>query len=73
MEQLIGLVKPLLPIMLLAILLGVLGYLCAIFLTILAGYGILHGLFCNVRILYTGNAGSNTDHSCSAARYSAFR
>lgn len=29
--------------------------------------------FCNVRILYTGNAGSNTDHSCSAARYSALR
>lgn len=45
MGQLIGLVKPLLPIMFLAILLGVLGYLCAIYLTILAGYGILHGLF----------------------------
>lgn len=42
MGQLIGLVKPLLPIMCLAIFLGVLGYLCAIFLTILAGYGILH-------------------------------
>ncbi|MCR5667312.1 MAG: ABC transporter ATP-binding protein/permease [Eubacterium sp.] len=36
MLRLIGLVKPLLPIMLLAILLGVIGYLCAIFLTILA-------------------------------------
>ncbi|MCI7791438.1 MAG: ABC transporter ATP-binding protein/permease [Lachnospiraceae bacterium] len=45
MGQLIGLVKPLLPIMFLAILLGVLGYLCAIFLTILAGYGVLHSLF----------------------------
>lgn len=45
MGQLIGLVKPLLPIMFLAILLGVLGYLCAIFLTILAGYGILQGFF----------------------------
>ncbi|MGN0376478.1 MAG: amino acid ABC transporter ATP-binding/permease protein [Suilimivivens sp.] len=45
MGQLIGLVKPLFPIMCLAILLGVLGYLCAIFLTILAGYGILNGLF----------------------------
>lgn len=41
MGQLIGLVKPLLPIMCVAVLLGVLGYLCAIFLTILAGYGIL--------------------------------
>ena len=41
MGQLIGLVKPLLAIMCLAISLGVLGYLCAIFLTILAGYGLL--------------------------------
>ena len=45
MGQLVGLVKPLLPLMCLAVLLGVLGYLCAIFLTILAGYGLLHGLF----------------------------
>lgn len=44
MGQLIGLVKPLLLLMCLAILLGVLGYLCAIFLTILTGYGMLHGL-----------------------------
>jgi len=36
MESLIGLVKPLLHIMLAAIILGTLGYLCAIFLTILA-------------------------------------
>ena len=69
MGQLIGLVKPLLPIMFLAILLGVLGYLCAIFLTILAGYPA--GTFCNVRILYPGNAGSNTDYSCSVARHPA--
>ena len=41
MGQLIGLVKPLLPVMCLAILFGVVGYLCAIFLTIFAGYGIL--------------------------------
>ncbi len=45
MGQLIGLVKPLLPIMFLAIFLGVLGYLCGIFLTIIAGYGILNVLF----------------------------
>lgn len=44
MGGLIGLVKPLLPIMCLAVLLGVLGYLCAIFLTIFAGYGLLNGL-----------------------------
>lgn len=44
MGALIGLVKPLLPIMCLAIVLGVIGYLCAIFLTILAGYGLLHAL-----------------------------
>ncbi|MGN0168421.1 MAG: amino acid ABC transporter ATP-binding/permease protein [Acetatifactor sp.] len=41
MGRLIGLVKPLLPIMCIAVILGVLGYLCAIFLTILAGYGII--------------------------------
>ena len=44
MGRLIGLVKPLLPVMCLAVLLGGLGYLCAIFLTIIAGYGILHTL-----------------------------
>ena len=44
MESLIGLVKPLLHIMLAAIILGTLGYLCAIFLTILAGQVIVHGL-----------------------------
>ena len=44
MRSLIGLVKPLLHIMLAAIILGTLGYLCAIFLTILAGQVIVHGL-----------------------------
>lgn len=44
MGKLIGLVKPLFPIMMTAILLGTLGYLCAIFLTIFAGQGILSGL-----------------------------
>ena len=42
MGRLIGLVKPLLPVMILAIALGTVGYLCAIFLTILAGYGLMH-------------------------------
>ncbi|MBQ9708207.1 MAG: ABC transporter ATP-binding protein, partial [Firmicutes bacterium] len=44
MMRLIGLVKPLWPVMTLAIILGVAGYLCAIFLTILAGCCIAAGL-----------------------------
>lgn len=44
MLQLIGLVGPLLPVMVSAVLLGVAGYLCAIFLTILAGQVLLHGV-----------------------------
>ena len=48
MGSLIGLVKPLLHIMLAAIILGTLGYLCAIFLTILAGQVIIHGLLTGV-------------------------
>ena len=51
MAQLIGLVKPLLHIMTAAILLGVLGYLCAIFLTILAGQAILKGSGQNLFLL----------------------
>ena len=48
MGSLIGLVKPLLHIMLAAIILGTSGYLCAIFLTILAGQVIVHGLLTGV-------------------------
>ena len=44
MGSLIGLVKPLTFIMLTGILLGVLGFLCAIFITILGGYGVIKGL-----------------------------
>lgn len=44
MGQLIRLAGPLIHIMMLAVALGVLGYLCAIFLTILAGQVILKGL-----------------------------
>ena len=51
MGSLIGLMKPLLHIMLAAIILGTAGYLCAIFLTILAGQVIVHGLI-------AGGAGS---------------
>lgn len=41
MGQLIGLIRPLLHIMAAAVLLGTAGYLCAIFLTILAGQAVL--------------------------------
>lgn len=44
MGSLIGLVKPLIHIMLIAIVLGTAGYLCAIFLTILAGIVISEGI-----------------------------
>lgn len=44
MGRLIGLVKPLLPVMFLAVLLGVVGFLCAIFLTVIAGYGVIKTL-----------------------------
>lgn len=44
MGQLIGLVKPLFHVMAAAIILGVIGYLCAIFLTILAGSGLIRVL-----------------------------
>ena len=42
MGELIRLVKPLLPVMALAVILGTIGYLCAIFLTITAAYGLMH-------------------------------
>lgn len=41
MGKLIGLIRPLMHVMAAAIFLGVIGYLCAIFLTVLAGAGIL--------------------------------
>lgn len=44
MTSLIGLVKPLMHIMISAIILGTLGYLCAIFLTILATDAVLKGI-----------------------------
>ena len=53
MGSLIGLVKPMLPIMLAAILLGTAGYLCAIFLTILAGQVILKGILQGTMALQT--------------------
>ena len=44
MGQLIGLVRPLMPVMSTAIILGVLGYLAAIYISIFAGNVLLHGL-----------------------------
>lgn len=44
MMRLVGLVKPLAPVMVMAVLMGVLGFLCAIFLTILGGTAILNVL-----------------------------
>ncbi|TKZ36039.1 amino acid ABC transporter ATP-binding/permease protein [Brachyspira catarrhinii] len=41
MAELIDLIAPLIHIMILAIITGVLGFLCAIFITILGGYGII--------------------------------
>ena len=52
MGSLIGLVKPLIHIILAAIILGTLGYLCAIFLTILASQVIIRGVL-------TGAAGTD--------------
>ena len=42
MARLVGLTRPLLPVMVLAIVLGVLGFLAAIFLTVFAAYGLLN-------------------------------
>lgn len=57
MKDLIGLIKPLLPTMFLAITLGVLGFLCAIFITIIAGYGISRGILLNLGFDTTGAKG----------------
>lgn len=50
MGKLIGLVKPLTHIMIIAILTGVVGYLCAIFITIFGGFAILHVLNYEVQL-----------------------
>ena len=55
MKSLIVLVKPLTFVMILGILLGVLGFLCAIFLTITGGYGIIKGLYTTGNISIPGN------------------
>ena len=55
MKSLIVLVKPLTFVMILGILPGVLGFLCAIFLTITGGYGIIKGLYTIGNISIPGN------------------
>ena len=44
MMRLVGLVKPLTGYMLLAITMGLIGHLCAAFITVFGGYAVLHGL-----------------------------
>ena len=44
MARLIGLVKPLTGFMLLAILMGLIGHLCAAFITVFGGYAVLEAL-----------------------------
>ena len=46
--RMVKLVKPLTGFMLLAILMGTLGFLCAQFIPILGGYAVLHGLKINI-------------------------
>lgn len=55
MGRLIGLVKSMLPVMILAIVLGSVGFLCAIFITVFAGYGAVYGA-----ALLVGQAGEAT-------------
>lgn len=50
MTRLIGLVKPLMGYMILAIFMGLIGHLCASFITILGGFGVLHVLGFDISI-----------------------
>ncbi|MGN0288188.1 MAG: thiol reductant ABC exporter subunit CydC [Lachnospiraceae bacterium] len=54
MARLIGLVKPLTGYMILAIFLGLLGHLCASFITILGGYAVLEALGLDSSFTLTG-------------------
>lgn len=53
MAKLIGLVRPLTGYMLLAIGMGLLGHLCAVFITIFGGYGVLHVLGMDASISFS--------------------
>ena len=50
MAELIGLIAPLIHIMIIAIITGVLGFLCAIFITILGGYSIVNFINSNYNL-----------------------
>ena len=60
MASLIGLVKPLIIVMLFAVILGTLGYLCAIFLTIIASEILLGGLNSVANLGITANIFTKT-------------
>ena len=51
MFRLVGIVKPLFLIMMVAIICGVLGYFCALFIPILAGYGVVSIIYGNKEII----------------------
>lgn len=57
MARLIVLIKPLIHIMLIAVLFGIAGYLCAIFIPILGVYALLNAsglnIFCNIKTFFT--------------------
>ena len=53
MVRLIGLVKPLSGYMVLAVLMGLIGYLCAAFITIFGGYGVLAALRFDIPLTLT--------------------
>ncbi len=54
MSRLIGLVKPLTGFMLLAIIMGLIGHLCAAFITIFGGYAVLEALDFDTQLSLTG-------------------
>ena len=53
MARLIGLVKPLSGYMALAVLMGLIGHLCAAFITIFGGYGVLAALRFDIPLTLT--------------------
>ena len=57
MTRLVGLVKPLTGYMILAVTMGVIGHLCASFITVFGGYAILNSLHpewsLDIRVLFT--------------------
>ena len=67
MARLIGLVRPLIGIMPLAIAMGVLGHICASFITILGGYAILNALGIETALSIKSNS-HYTFSICGCAR-----